>query len=65
MKRKFIVSVAVDCRVDKEVEAESFEEAYNIAVNEGISTEEWKHAEVIDDTPVNATDTATGEMKDF
>ena len=65
MKRKFIVSMAVDCRVDKEVEAESFDEAYQIALMEGITVDEWKRAEMIDDTPVNATDTATGEMKDY
>lgn len=63
--RKFIVSIAVDCRVEKEVEAESFEDAFDIATEEGISVDEWETAEVIADHPVNAFDTATGELKDY
>lgn len=63
--RKFIVSIAVDCRVEKEVEAESFEDAFEIANEYGISVDEWKKAEVVDDHPVNAFDTVTGELKDY
>ena len=63
--KKFIVSIAVECRVDKEVMAESFEDAFDIANSEGITVEEWKNAEVIDDHPVNAFDTTTSELKDY
>ncbi len=63
--KKFIVSIAVECRVDKEVMAESFEDAFDKANSEGITNKEWKKAEVIDDHPVNAFDTTTGELKDY
>lgn len=63
--KKFIVSIAVDCRVDKEVMAESFEDAFDRANIEGITEQEWKKAEVIDDHPVNAFDTTTEELKDY
>jgi len=63
--KKFIVSIAVECRVDKEVMAESFEDAFDKANSEGITNKEWKKAEVIDDHPVNAFDTTTVELKDY
>ncbi len=61
---KYTISMKVDGRVDMEVEADSLEEAFEIARCEGPSTKEMKKMEVIDTSPVNATD-ENGELHDY
>ena len=57
----YIVSLAVDGRVEVEVEADSFKDAFEKARNESYDPED---AEVVDLNPVNATD-EKGEMRDY
>ena len=58
---KYTVSLSLDCRVDVEVEANSFEEAFRKADKAGY---DWNKVEVVGGEPVNATD-ANGNMKDY
>lgn len=58
---KYTVSMRVDGRVDVEVEADSFEDAFVRARNAEYDPEE---VEVVDFDPVNATD-EHGTMRDF
>lgn len=58
---KYTVSLAVDGRVDVEVEATSFEDAFLRARG---STYDPTTVEVIDLKPVNATN-EKGEMRDY
>lgn len=52
---KYIVSMAVDGRIDVEVEAESTEEAFKSA-QEAFMDADLKGMEVIDSKPVNVSD---------
>ena len=58
---KYTVSLALDCRVDVEVEADSFDEAFEKAKSR---TYDWNKVEVVGDKPVNATD-ESGNMEDY
>lgn len=52
---KYMVSVAIDGRIDVEVEANSFEEARQLAVYEAGNTD-WNMMELISCNSVNAED---------
>ena len=58
---KYTVSLALDCRVDVEVEADSFDEAFEKAKSR---TYDWNKVEVVGDIPVYATN-ANGNMEDY
>ena len=58
---KYTVSLALDCRVDVEVEADSFDEAFEKAKSR---TYDWNKVEVAGDKPVNAAD-ENGNMEDY
>lgn len=58
---KYTVSLALDCRVDVEVEADSFAEAFEKA---GSEVYDRNKVEVVGDKPVNATD-ENGNMEDY
>ena len=58
---KYTVSLALDCRVDVEVEADSFDEAFEKAKSRAY---DWNKVEVVGDKPVNATD-ENGNMEDY
>ena len=58
---KYTVSLAFDCRVDVEVEADSFDEAFEKAKSR---TYDWNKVEVVGNKPVNATD-ENGNMEDY
>ena len=58
---KYTVSLALDCRVDAEAEADSFDEAFEKAKSK---TYDWNKVEVVGDKPVNATD-ESGNMEDY
>ena len=58
---KYTVSLSLDCRIDVEVEANSFEEAFRKADK---AEYDWNKVEVVGDKPVNATD-ANGNMEDY
>ena len=58
---KYTVSLSLDCRVDVEVEADSFEEAFRKADK---AEYDWNKVEVVGGKPVNATD-ANGNMEDY
>lgn len=58
---KYTVSLALDCRVDVDVEADSFAEAFEKAKSAGYN---WDLIEVVGDKPVNATD-ENGNMEDY
>lgn len=58
---KYTVSLALDCRVDVEVEADSFDEAFEKAKSR---TYDWNKVEVVGDKPVNATD-ENGNMENY
>lgn len=58
---KYTVSLKLDCRVDVEVEADSFDEAFEKAGEVGY---DWNKVEVVGDGVVNATD-EKGVLKDY
>ena len=58
---KYTVSPALDCRVDVEVEADSFDEAFEKAKSR---TYDWNKVEAVGNKPVNATD-ENGNMEDY
>ena len=58
---KYTVSLSLDCRVDVEVEADSFEEAFRKADKVGY---DWNKVEVVGSGLVNATD-EEGVLKDY
>ena len=58
---KYTVTLKLDCRVDVEVEANSFDEAFEKAKS---TTYNWNKVEVVGDKPVNATD-ENGNMEDY
>ena len=58
---KYTVSLSLDCRVDVEVEADSFEEAFRKADKAGY---DWNKVEVVGSGIVNATD-EKGVLKDY
>ena len=58
---EYTVSLKLDCRVDVEVEADSFEEAFKKAE---FAVYDWNEVEVVDDEIVSATN-ARGEMKEY
>lgn len=58
---KYTVSLALDCRIDMEVEADSFDEAFEKAKSR---TYDWNKVEVVGNKPVNATD-ENGNMEDY
>ena len=58
---KYTVSLSLDCRVDVEVEADSFEEAFRKADKAGY---DWNKVEVVGSGLVNATD-EKGVLKDY
>ena len=58
---KYTVSMSLDCRVDVDVEADSFDEAFKKVKSE---TYDWFNVEVVGGKPVNATD-ENGNIKDY
>lgn len=60
---KYMVSVAIDGRIDVEVEANSFEEARREAVYE-IGNYDWNTMELVSCNSVNAED-ENGEFVDY
>lgn len=58
---KYTVSLSLDCRVDVEVEASSFEEAFRKADK---AEYDWNKVEVVGGGLVNATD-EKGVLKDY
>lgn len=60
---KYIVSVAIDGRIDVEVEANNFEEAKLKAVFEAGNTD-WNRMELVNCNSVNAED-ENGEFIDY
>lgn len=59
---KYTVSLALDCRVNVEVEADSFAEAFEKSRSEQY---DWNKVEVVGGgDPVNATD-ENGNMEDY
>ena len=58
---KYTVSLKLGCRVDVEVEADSFEEAFEKAKSR---TYDWNKVEVVGNKPVNATD-ENGNMENY
>ena len=60
---KYIVSVAIDGRIDVEVEADSFKAAKYKAVLQAGDTD-WNRMELVNCNPVNATD-ENGTFKDY
>lgn len=58
---KYTVSLALDCRVDVEVGADSFDEAFEKAKSR---TCDWNKVEVVGNKPVNATD-ENGNMENY
>lgn len=60
---KYIVNVAIDGRIDVEVEANSFEEAQWKAVFEAGNTD-WNRMELVSCNSVNAED-ENGEFVDY
>lgn len=62
---KYIVSMAVDCRLDVEVEANSPDEAFKAAEVEFMDADMSK-ADIVYVRPVNCSDAKTGELvKDY
>jgi len=62
---KYIVSMAVDCRLDVEVEADSPDEAFEAAKTAFMDADLSK-LDVVDARPVNCSDAKTGELiKDY
>ena len=60
---KYMVSVAIDGRIDVEVEADSFEQAKNKAIFEAGNTN-WNMMELINIHSVNAED-ENGKFVDY
>ena len=58
---KYTVTLKLDCRVDVEVEADSFAEAFEKAKSK---IYDWNKVEVVGDEPVNATD-ENGNMENY
>lgn len=58
---KYTVSLALDCRVDVDVEADSFAEAFEKAKS---TVYDWNEVEVVGDKPVCAMD-GTGHSEDY
>ena len=61
--KKYILSLAIDARVDVKIEAKSLEEAMGKARND-VHYYDMNDIEVISSKPVNITD-EDGEMTDF
>lgn len=62
---KYIVSMAVDCRLDVAVEADSPDEAFE-AAEEAFMDADLSKADVVGSKPVNCSDAKTGELiKDY
>lgn len=62
MKKRFVVSIAVDARIDVEVDADNIEEAMDM-VRDGNYDYNLGDIEFIDDKPVNIK--GDGQFKDF
>lgn len=63
MGKRYIVSMALDCRVDVEVDADSVEEAFEEAK---ICDVDMERADIVGSHPVNCSDAETGELlKDY
>lgn len=60
---KYVVSVAIDGRIDVEVDADSFEEAKDKAVLQA-GDSDWNRIELVSCNPVNAED-ENGNFKDY
>lgn len=58
---KYTVSMALDCRVDVDVEAGSFEEAFKKAKS---TVYDWNEVEVVGDKPVGAMN-GNGHWEDY
>ena len=58
---KYTVSLKLDCRVDVEVEADSFEEAFKKAE---FAVYDWNEVEVVGNKIIRATN-AREEMKEY
>lgn len=61
---KYIVSMAVDGRIDVEVDAESVDEAFAVAVDEFMDAD-LKDMEVVDARPVNCSDEDGNILEDY
>lgn len=63
MGKKYIVSMALDCRADVEVWANSVEEAFE---NAKICEVDMHNVDIVGSQPVNCSDAETGELlKDY
>ena len=63
MGKKYIVSMALDCRADVEVDADSVEEAFKKA---NICDVDMTRVDIVGSQPVNCYDAETGELlKDY
>lgn len=60
---KYIVSVAIDGRIDVEIDANSFEEARQLAVYE-VGNADWNMMELVSCNSVNAED-ENGKFVDY
>ena len=60
---KYFVSVAIDGRIDVEVDANSFEEAKSKAILQAGDID-WNRMELVSCNPVNAED-ENGKFKDY
>ena len=63
-KKKFTVSMAVDGRIDVEVEADTPEEAFEVA-KDAFMDADLKNMEVVDAHPVNCSDDKGNLIKDY
>lgn len=61
---KFIVSMAVDGRIDVEVDAESVAEAFKVA-EDAFMEADLKGMEVVDSRPVNCSDMDGNILEDY
>ena len=62
---KYIVSMKVDARINVEVDADSFEEAFDKAKDEVCNVDNADSMEWIDTEPVNATRSSDDVMADY
>ena len=61
---KYTVSMAVDCRIDVEVEADTPEDAFNRA-DAAFATVDLTNMEIVDRKPVNCSDEDGNLVKDY
>ena len=62
---EYIVSLALDCRVDVRIRSKTFEEAKNKA-KAGLNADiDWRKVELIKSFPVNISDSKYNILEDF